>query len=277
MLRNLLRKAMPAERPSLKDFKHRHKGQRCFVIGNGPSLNLMDLGRLAGEILFTSNGIYHLFPNISWRPSYYACVDAVVLRDRAKEITEMRDAHPQIECFFPKSVPDAYARSGHLRVETFLPTQAGTCYFKQTPPQPGTGPAGLFPPRPENGLVQPYTVTATLLQLAHLMGCNPIYLIGCDTLYTKQANVEEVASQRRAGTRIYESSENNDPNHFTPAYFGTGKRYQDPNVHKMVAHYEAIQQVAESLDLAIFNAGTTSHLQVFPKVDFEQLFASGQS
>lgn len=36
-------------------FKNIHKGKRCFVIGNGPSINQQDLSLLSDEIVFTVN------------------------------------------------------------------------------------------------------------------------------------------------------------------------------------------------------------------------------
>jgi len=38
-------------------FKNVHKGQRCFVIGNGPSINKVNFDLLANEITFTVNQI----------------------------------------------------------------------------------------------------------------------------------------------------------------------------------------------------------------------------
>src|ERR1044072_5448632 len=35
-------------------FRNRHKGQRCFVLGNGPSLRNQDLTPLANEITFVT-------------------------------------------------------------------------------------------------------------------------------------------------------------------------------------------------------------------------------
>lgn len=264
-------KSFFSQSPRLKSFRGIHAGQRAFVIGNGPSLNRMDLSKLAGETTFSSNGIYHLFRDIPWLPAYYACVDAVVLRNQSGQISRMREQAPGIQCFFPDKIPDVYVPHQKVRVETFLPPTPRTCYFKQIPPSPDNKPFGLFPKDPGNGLVQPYTVTATLLQLAYLMGCNPIYLIGCDTDYQNYSGVKTVGT-RPGATPVYQASQDNDPNHFHKAYFGQGKRFHAPNVDKMVMHYEAIQEAAGILGLKIYNAGVDSRLECFPKVGFEGLF-----
>ena len=40
---------------ALKDI---HKGERCFIIGNGPSLNKLDLSKIKDEYTFGVNAIY---------------------------------------------------------------------------------------------------------------------------------------------------------------------------------------------------------------------------
>lgn len=43
-----------------KNLKNRHHGQRCFIVGNGPSLKQIDLSRLKGETVFSvSSGYLH--------------------------------------------------------------------------------------------------------------------------------------------------------------------------------------------------------------------------
>ena len=44
----------------LNKLKDVGKGKRCFIIGNGPSLNIGDLEKLNNEITFASNRIYKL-------------------------------------------------------------------------------------------------------------------------------------------------------------------------------------------------------------------------
>ncbi len=46
----------------LEFIKDIYKGKRCFVIGNGSGLNVLDLDRLATEYTFVSNRIYRIFP-----------------------------------------------------------------------------------------------------------------------------------------------------------------------------------------------------------------------
>ena len=53
----------------LKDLREKYNGSdRCFVIGNGPSLNKLDMGLLADEVTFGVNGI---FLKDGFKPTFY--------------------------------------------------------------------------------------------------------------------------------------------------------------------------------------------------------------
>ena len=43
-----------------------HKGERCFIIGNGPSLKQTDLTKLKNEYTFGLNRIYLAFPEMGF-------------------------------------------------------------------------------------------------------------------------------------------------------------------------------------------------------------------
>ena len=65
------------QHPELRRFKNSHLGERCFIVGNGPSLKIEDLEKLYvnGEITFAFNMIYKIFDQTLWRPTYYGISD----------------------------------------------------------------------------------------------------------------------------------------------------------------------------------------------------------
>lgn len=75
----------------LRSLKDVHKGERCFIVANGPSLRAEDLDRLqaAGEITFAMNRIYKIFPQTSWRPTYYACEDINIFHESQDAINAL--------------------------------------------------------------------------------------------------------------------------------------------------------------------------------------------
>jgi hypothetical protein len=256
---------------ALADFRGQARGRRAFVIGNGPSLREMNLERLAGEITGASNRFFLLFPRLSWRPSFYACLDTQVLPDQARELAAARAAAPETAFFFPDELLDDETWKLRWSVPTLVPPDARTCYFPQRPPAWSDDPFDAFARDSAAGLVAGMTVTVCLLQLAVLYGCDPIYLIGCDHHYEVPASVRSHAALG-GGPAVLHSTADDDPNHFAPDYFGRGRAWHQPNVAGMERHYAAARRAADALGVRIFNAGVNSRLEVFPRVNYDDLF-----
>ena len=50
---------------------------RAFIIGNGPSLRLMDLTKLKNEITFGCNTIYNYYDRMGFHTTYYFNIDSI--------------------------------------------------------------------------------------------------------------------------------------------------------------------------------------------------------
>lgn len=92
--------AMPIkqeERSKLKSLKDKYKGKRCFIIGNGPSLNKCDLSLLEDEYTFGVNGIFYKTDEMGFKPTFYMVEDNHVVNDNLKRINQYECAYK----FFP--------------------------------------------------------------------------------------------------------------------------------------------------------------------------------
>lgn len=78
-----------ADHRRLKGLKNIHKGERCYIVGNGPSLTIEDLNRLEGQICFAFNRIYEVFPKTNWRPTYYMVLDNNAMANTAQHLDEI--------------------------------------------------------------------------------------------------------------------------------------------------------------------------------------------
>src|SRR5512139_2649265 len=58
----------------MAEYYNIHRGERCFIIGNGPSLNDTDLSKLKDEFTFGMNRIYLLFPDLGFTTTYFASI-----------------------------------------------------------------------------------------------------------------------------------------------------------------------------------------------------------
>ena len=59
----------------LRSLKNIYKGEKCFIIGNGPSLKVEDLDRIKNYYCFSANQIYQIFDKTEWRPTFYTMMD----------------------------------------------------------------------------------------------------------------------------------------------------------------------------------------------------------
>ncbi len=75
-------------------YQNRYSGQRCFVIGNGPSLNKMDLSYLKNEITFGMNRVYLAFNEWKFQTSFLVSINDLVIEQSREELRE--SDHAQI-------------------------------------------------------------------------------------------------------------------------------------------------------------------------------------
>ena len=235
--------------PAIAGFAARHAGQRCFILGGGPSLKLIDPSPLKNEVTFAVNGIFLIYDWLGFKPSYYVVEDFLVYADRWAEIRARVRAST---CFFPE----------HFRHPAF--TRGNHHYFRALYDfDPGAG----FPNFSLNAariLWIGGTVTYICLQLALYMGFKEVYLVGMDHNYHRPQHVQSVGD-------VW-TSHGDDPNHFHPDYFGAGYRWHDPQVDRMETAYRKARDVYAAHDATVFNATRGGHLEVFARVDYASLF-----
>ncbi|MGH8568558.1 MAG: 6-hydroxymethylpterin diphosphokinase MptE-like protein, partial [Gammaproteobacteria bacterium] len=237
--------------PRLRELRRRYAGKgRCFIIGNGPSLNCTDLAKLRDEVTFGVNGLFLKFDEMGFTPTFYVVEDHLVAEDRARQINAIRGPIK----LFPFHL--AYC----------LNEGPDTLFFNHRP-RPSL--AGFeFSTDASRITYTGCTVTFTCMQLAFYLGFPEIYLVGVDASYEIPKTVER---HDHYGVAVLDM-EGDDPNHFHPDYFGKGYRWHDPQVDKMVAAYEEARRVTEARGVKIRNATIGGKLEVFERVDYESLF-----
>jgi hypothetical protein len=245
----------------LRLLKGKYKGQRCFIMGNGPSLNEMDLNLFEGENMWCTNRAYLLFDRVSWRPKFYTGVDRRVIPDIANELNELAEQLPDTTFFWPI----VFFQDGVIRDHN------RAFWFHEKTVDESRYPEAVFSEDCVDYVVHPRTVTISAIQLASYLGFNPIYLIGCDTNYVIPAAttiLEEGDSHRLTSTA------DNDPNHFDARYFGAGKKWHAPHPEKMIEHYRCIRRFCDSKGTKIINATVGGMLEEFPRMDYREVLKS---
>ena len=230
--------------------------RRCFIIGNGPSINETDLDLLVNEVTFGVNGIFLKFPETRFRPTFYVVEDHLVAEDRCGEINALTGPVK----LFP--IYTAYC----------LDEGPNTIFFNHRPRV--SYPHGFdFSTNASSITYTGCTVTFTCMQLAFYFGFREIYLVGVDHHYDIPQDVEQENSY---GTKILDMP-GHDPNHFHPEYFGKGRRWHDPQVAKTTEAFTEALRVTQSKGTQILNATIGGKLEVFPRVDYYSLFDSSRT
>lgn len=240
-------------RRSLGDFRDRHRGERCVIIGNGPSLNRLDLPAIAGETTFAVNSIYLATDTMGFAPTYYMVEDNLVMQENAREILAYRAGH--------KFFPTHYAPYFDTVPDNVTFFEMDDQFYKR-------GSASYGVPRFSGDFgLRGYcgqSVTILNLQLAFHMGFSEVVLIGMDFSYV----IPDTAI--REGTLITSTEE--DQNHFHPGYFGPGKTWKDPKLERVLASYQLAKRVFEADGRRIVNATAGGALELFSRVDYHEMF-----
>ncbi|WP_417225848.1 6-hydroxymethylpterin diphosphokinase MptE-like protein [Amphritea sp.] len=218
-------------------YKDRHKGERCIIICNGPSLNKMDLSFLKHEICFGLNKIYLGFRKFDFYPKYYVSVNEKVLRQSEAEIKELTSIK-----FLSNRCPDIFKNNSLTHI---LDT---------------SNPQHRFCKDISSGIEEGWTVTYAALQIAYYMGFTNVIIIGMDHRFSFTGNANE------ENILIGE-----DVNHFSNEYFANSA-WDNPDLLNSEESYRIAKDVYESEGRHIYDATVNGNCNIFNKIDYLKLF-----
>jgi hypothetical protein len=227
----------PGRLDALRD---RHRGQRCVLVANGPSLNRMDLAFLRQETVIGLNKIYLGLRRFGFYPRYYVAINPTVLQQAAGEIRALNCVK-----FLGQTAPQAGLEEDAL---TYVV---------------GPGPADEpFCHDLARGMHEGWTVTFAALQVAYHLGFAEVVLIGLDHRYTFEGPPN--------ASRVMQGP---DPNHFSEHYFGHGQRWDNPDLAHSESSYRLARSAFEADGRRIVDATVDGACTIFPKVRYQDLLA----
>ena len=97
--------------------------------------------------------------------------------------------------------------------------------------------------------------------MAYFLGFQEVILIGVD---------HNFVSKGKPNTTVVSAGD--DPNHFSPAYFGKGFRWQLPDLVTSEKGYQLAKEAFESTGRKVLDATIEGKLTVFPKTDYDRMF-----
>lgn len=232
----------------LERLKNSHKGERCFLIGNGPSLTGEDLHLLNDEYTFGTNMVYKIFDKTDWRPTFHCVSDTIYASKLGSELSKMVKA-PLF------TTERTYRRMKKKPVDTtYVHTLQSERYRVK-------------------GNIQAYCmVKATVLSLAaevaFHMGFTEIYLLGVDCTnphdkgghFTDNYTTKEVAETdiNRIKTRMNAQS-------LTTEQIGTHI------IDRSLEVYSLLNKFAAKHGIRVYNATRGGNLELFPRVKLEDI------
>lgn len=223
----------------LSSLKNAHRGKRCFILGNGPSLNRMDLSGLKDEFTFGTNRLYLNFPNMGFVPSFYICVDDLLIEQFSNDMGS-------INC-------TKFFDIAHVRPEL---SSSQTVYIEKNAAE------NKFFTDASEGYNGGGSATFVAMQLAYFMGFSQICLVGVDHSFV---TTDGTGLPRGAVL-----------NHFHPDYHSHGMRSYPPDRERMENSYQLAKGVCEFNGRVIIDTTPGGQLTIFPKVDFAEIFSSRQ-
>jgi hypothetical protein len=219
----------------LTQFKNKHDGEDCFIIGNGPSLNSMDLTPLRMYHTFGLNKIYLLFDRVDLDLDYLVAVNKLVIEQSVHIYQKL-----------PMTLFLNYKNARKII------TKRDNLYFLYT------GAKSTFISDITRRICEGATVTYVAMQIAYYMGFRNVFLIGVDHRF-------------KAHGQPYEKQflQGEDTNHFDPNYFGN-MEWQLPHHEASEFAYNMARSFYNRDNRRIYDATLNGKLDIFPKVSFDE-------
>lgn len=228
--------------PKIALLQNKYHGKRCFIVATGPSLTFHDLEMLHrhNEFCISLNTIYHVFDETDWRPDQYVIVDVGAINLYENAVREM-------------NVKEKFIADSSIDFD--YSTLTDEFYIFHSIFTKNTLKEGLISSDFAKYVFNSGTVTAVSLQLAMFEGFEQIYLLGCDCSYLK--------------TGLKHFNEPNDK--MQKERFGLLDRVIEMSYYH-INGYQKIKEYAESKGIKIYNATRGGYVEVFERVNFDELF-----
>lgn len=228
-----------ANRTYIRQFANVHAGERCVIIGNGPSLQDTDMSLLRDEYTFGLNRIYLMFEELGFETTYHVTVNRYVVEQCADDFRMIR-----APLFATK------------RNRPMLEGAPNTAFLNNI-----VGP--WFSRDASRGVWEGATVTYVAMQLAYYMGFSEVVLVGVDHRFAVGGDPHQLVE-----------STGPDKSHFDPRYFAKGFKWQLPDLDSSEVAYQLARKSFERAGRRIVDATVGGALTVFPKTTLDEALRS---
>lgn len=224
----------------IKEVSNTQKGKRCFITATGPSLTLKDLELLKNEDTFGVNGIFLMYDKTNWRPTYYACTDAPRFKTFADSYGFRLEDLCEKDIFLnvvTKKLNPEFKYNDKVKWISFSPWNRIYDFENYR-----------FQSDIARGMFAFGTVTNIAIAIAMYMGYEEIYLIGVDCSDLNKHFINDVTDAEKDDKYVYDA------------------------IQAQLHGYKIMQQEAAKRNVKVFNATRGGALDIFPRVNLDDLF-----
>jgi len=213
------------------------QNNKVFILGNGPSLRGFDFNILSSFYTLGMNAAYRYWDQISWYPSFYACLDHIILKSHHKEIKRLIDRSEEygIEGFFLRSeIFDFYPElTGNNKIEVLEHLQDNKIFLFDS---------------------VHVTTGSFSVRYAIYRGFSELIILGVDENYVK---IDLETEKKEDITLEIKSTPTTNPNYFIDDYQQVGDLYQEANHNKKYfcncRHCNGIYRTGATLHLDVWD------------------------
>lgn len=236
---------------NLVKLKDKYKGKRIFVIATGPSVRIEDLEKMGqnGDISIAVNSICSVFGKTTWRPTCYIMTDYLgVNLQRELFGQNCYDDFATDTAVLSRQCKNLLTEDERGTRMAFIPFNYQDHWLNHFSKH------RAYNRDMSVGAFDLFTVSCSAINLADYMGACEIYLYGFDGYKvgavnhvgdTEECHCEEAINEYEAA--VYTN-------------------------RKMQRGYEYLRDVAIKDRVQIYNATRGGFLEVFPRVQFDDLF-----
>jgi hypothetical protein len=231
-------------------------------MGNGPSLNEVNIEDIRSVDTFSVNGAYVSYPEWGFNPTYHVMIDGNSIRFQLDEIKDLVRNNKKISHFFYNNYPPQFD-FGDMENDPRVSFITGDRYKKYDGVTKGKWANNI--PKYINDLHIITSVVPFTIQLAINLGYDKIGLVGVDVRYVKREDVAIDGKYKdgylKGKNRVVFTSDN-DPNHYRKDYHGTGHYTALKNIDGVVGNdlepYKSIAEVAKSKGVELISCTKNS-------------------
>ena len=267
--RNLFDKSYKDTLIKNNKYKNIHKGKRCFILGNGPSLSKYNnLKLLENEIVFTVNQFYRseLFEIV--KPNYHVMVDPLFFSlnpndpieyDTLNRMQELQ-CYSNLTCIFPYTSKEYVEKNGlsHKDV-TYIHSRyrMHDNYKKDI--------------RMDRCLPQVQNVVHAAIYCAIFMGFSEIYLMGCDMTGFLTNFIKDEADFDVEKEHVYSYTEN-EKKRMIKVRNNNNNETMLKAYGVTFAIFRNIYEYCKRKNIQIYNASIGGALDNLPRIKYEEIF-----